>query len=164
MTLIVAGLDLALGHTGWAHVAYEDGRLLAAGEISPPASWPLSDRLDLIAARVGDVVTESVGNVFIERPIAHRSGTTTIRLGMVHGVVRRELGGGPPIVEVGITEVKKWATGKGNATKDDMVAAAADRFGRHLTHNEADAALIAAWGREQIIAAVESHPTGGGAA
>lgn len=164
MTLLVAGLDLALGNTGWAHIDYESGALLAHGVISPDARLGLDERLDHIANAVAGIVTESVGNVFVERPIAHRSGTTTIRLGMVHGVVRRELRGGPSIVEVGISEVKKWATGSGRADKDAMIAAAADRFGRRLDHNEADAALIAAWGREQILAAVEAHPTGGGAA
>ena len=38
--MIILGLDLALGTTGWAHVAYEDGKLLAHGTIEPATLDP----------------------------------------------------------------------------------------------------------------------------
>lgn len=161
---IVLGLDLALGHTGWAHVAYEDGTLLASGVIAPDAGLELHERLIHIADAVHDVLTESVMTVAIERAVSHRSGTTTIRLGMVHGAVLVALHNGPGFIDVGPTEVKKWATGNGAADKDAMVAAAHTRFGRKLTADEADAALVAAWARDRLLAADAVHPSGGGVA
>lgn len=154
--MITLGLDLALGVTGWAHVAYEDGALLASGLISPDTSLPLIDRLNFVAHKVGELVTDSVSNIYVEQPISHRSGTTTIRLGMVHGAVLHELYGGPPVNSVNVTQLKAWATKSGRADKTAMIQAAHERFGVWLDHNQADAALIAAFGREQIIAAIES--------
>jgi len=48
------------------------------------------------------------------------------------------------------TELKKWATGKGNADKGQMMARAVTYLGREpIDDNEADAALIAAWGHAE---------------
>lgn len=45
--------------------------------------------------------------------------------------------------------LKKWATGSGKGSKDDMIRAAAKRLGRMpIDDNEADAVLIAAWAAE----------------
>lgn len=152
--MIIAGIDLALEHSGWAHVAYEDGRLLATGVIHAPPSLTLDQRLAHIAGAAQAVITESVTNVAIEDCIVHRSGTTTRRIAMVHGAVRLALTGRAPIVPVNVTELKAWACG-GRADKAAMQAEAKRRFGRDLTHDEADAALAAAWLREQIIASIE---------
>jgi len=47
------------------------------------------------------------------------------------------------------SELKKWACGKGNADKGQMMARAVTYLGRKpLDDNEADAALIAVWGYE----------------
>jgi len=48
------------------------------------------------------------------------------------------------------TTLKKWATGKGNADKDQMMARAVAYLGRPpIDDNEADACLIAAYGVEE---------------
>lgn len=60
-----------------------------------------------------------------------------------------------PVREVSPTTLKKFATGKGTASKDAMKEAAVRRFlqGCHpdrmagLDHNEADALLVLAWAR-----------------
>ncbi len=74
------------------------------------------------------------------------------------------LHGGPPINTVNVATLKLWATGSGRAGKDQMIAAAAERWGVELTNDEADAALVAAWGREEIQTAIArsraDHPTG----
>ena len=119
--MIIAGIDLALEHSGWAHVAYEDGRLLATGVIHAPPSLTLDQRLAHIAGAAQAVITESVTNVAIEDCIVHRSGTTTRRIAMVHGAVRLALTGRAPIVPVNVTELKAWACG-GRADKAAMQA------------------------------------------
>lgn len=61
------------------------------------------------------------------------------------------------------TTLKKFATGRGNAPKGAMLAAARERLGyRGLDDNEADALWILAWAREQYslggaASAAESH-------
>lgn len=50
---------------------------------------------------------------------------------------------GVPVVEVPVSTVKKWGTGKGNAGKDMMLAAAVRRWEQVTQNDEADAAHIA---------------------
>jgi len=48
------------------------------------------------------------------------------------------------------TTLKKWATGKGNAEKDQMMARAVAYLGRPpIDDNEADAVMVSAWGHEE---------------
>jgi len=48
------------------------------------------------------------------------------------------------------TTLKKWATGKGNAKKDQMMARAVAYLGRPpIDDNEADAVMVSAWGHEE---------------
>lgn len=48
------------------------------------------------------------------------------------------------------TTLKKWATGKGNADKDQMMARAVAYLGRPpIDDNEADAVMVSAWGCEE---------------
>lgn len=51
--------------------------------------------------------------------------------------------GHPSLVEVNIAHVKQRATGRGNATKPDMVAAAGPLLGWVPDHNAADALFVA---------------------
>jgi Holliday junction resolvasome RuvABC endonuclease subunit len=47
---------------------------------------------------------------------------------------------------VAVSTLKKWATGNGGAGKEQMKAAASERFGRPISDdNEADALLLLAW-------------------
>lgn len=55
------------------------------------------------------------------------------------------------VAEVTPGTLKKWATGNGRAEKPEMVAAACAKAGREvLDHNEADAILLAFYGREEL--------------
>lgn len=54
-------------------------------------------------------------------------------------------------VGVGVPELKRWATGKGNAKKPAMVAAARRWARTDLTDDEADALLVARWAHENAL-------------
>ena len=109
----VLGLDLSITATG---IAYPDGAL---DTLRPQAAG--DHRLDEIANAVGDAA-EDTDVVVIEGPVSNvRSPGTNVILGMVHGVVRRELiRRGIPYAIVPPTVLKKYATGRGTATKADM--------------------------------------------
>lgn len=155
---VVLGLDLALKATGWALVDYDDGTLIGHGTIDTAPAMELSERLDHIATAIFDLVdTWSPIEIGVEQPIAYRSGTTTLRLGMVHGAVRvamwrRNIAP----AEYGPSAVKRHATGRGDADKTAMVTRACVRWGVDLTHDEADAAWVA------DLARIDSIETFGG--
>lgn len=157
--MLIVGLDLSLRCSGWARLDYETGDLFDAGVITTDTRDPIDVSLRSIAAAVRDVCRDAA-DVFVEQPIAYRSGTTTITIAMVHGAVLASL---PtvPVVALGPTEVKRHATGRGNADKDAMRVAAARRWGELLPSDEADAAWVADLGRQLLIDAIDAQkPTG----
>ena len=54
------------------------------------------------------------------------------------------------------SEIKKHATGKGNAKKADMQAAAAERFGRSMDDNEADALWLLDLAKRDLVSDLPS--------
>jgi len=53
-----------------------------------------------------------------------------------------------PIDGIPQTKRKKFATGKGNAKKEDMLSACLEKIGPVVNHNEADALWLAEWAKE----------------
>lgn len=156
MTLVL-GVDLSIACTGWALVNYEDGALEETGVIRTRPSDPLSDRITHVASTVADLVAHAGAvDVYLEQPIAYRSGTGTIHLGMVHGAVLMELrrAGHPTPGYANPSAVKRFATGVGGATKELVQEAAGNVWDVSLTNDEADAAFVALFGRWQIASAV----------
>lgn len=146
MTCVI-GLDLALRTTGYAVVDYDTGGLIDYDLIATHPNGPIEHRLRVIAARVAALVKVwQPLDVWKEDPIAHRSGTTTIRLAMVHGAVATI----PNLTINGLnpSAIKRHATGRGNADKTAMIAAARKRWGVTLSADEADAAWVADLGRQ----------------
>jgi Holliday junction resolvasome RuvABC endonuclease subunit len=89
--------------------------------------------------------------VLYEQPFVMRSGAAAeISLGFAtrvqeacatHAIEHQAVNG---------ATLKKWATGRGNAKKPDMIAAARQRFGvEPRSSDEADALLLLGYGREQ---------------
>jgi Holliday junction resolvasome RuvABC endonuclease subunit len=87
--------------------------------------------------------------VVIEKPLQiDGKGDTSVRLGELHGPVKHWLWGRKiPYVDVHLTHVKQYATGKGNAKKPEVLEAVIARYGRLLhvhTFDEADAVSLLA--------------------
>jgi Holliday junction resolvasome RuvABC endonuclease subunit len=138
----VLGLDLSLAATGLACGEHGSERLnTPASEVSGmPRLQVIRDAVLAHAPFAAVVVVE---NYAYSRGDAHAHA-----LGELGGVVRLALfEAGIPYVDVGPSSLKKWATGKGNAGKDEMLAAAIRRFGfEGYDNNEADAWLLRAMG------------------
>ena len=121
MSIKAAGLDLSMTATGVAHTV---GAGAACTHVIKTKGTK-DDRLVVIRGQVREL-TRGAGLVLIEGFLqkSFSAGTT----GMVHGAVRTMLiedkikyGVLPP------SSLKKFATGRGNATKTDMAVAAYKR-------------------------------------
>jgi crossover junction endodeoxyribonuclease RuvC len=133
MSLAVVGVDPSLSSTG---VALADGGFatISTSAKGPKRLEAIRDRLLKIALPCDIVVIE--GYSMASHQGAHQ-------LGELGGVLRLALWqAGVPYVEVAPTRLKKWATGKGNAPKDQVLAKAARRWPGVSNNDEADAAWL----------------------
>lgn len=154
MTTRVLGLDLSATKAGLAAPTGRLSTLVApkidtakhgTAEIGRRLWWWHRTLTDLLVKIYQPQI------VVIEGAFVHRSGTGTLRVAEVHGVARCAIHrAGATLIEVAPAELKKWATGNGNAPKDDMIAAAIQRGGAPANDDEADAFLLRAWALETI--------------
>lgn len=124
-------------------------------------------KADLVGARI-DRYRSLIGRALealAERPAlillegySYGSRGSSVTLAEFGGVLRRALlDEGHPVVEVSPSELKKWATGKGNAGKPAVISALSKRYGRTFeTDNEADAYGLAMMAL-QILGAEPAH-------
>lgn len=134
MTVKVVGLDLSITATGLAHTV--DG--VACWHLIKPKSikdWRLSE----IKAQVKECVTgANFALVEMLPPNMKGAGIT----GMVQGVIRDMLiEAGIPYGDIGPSSLKKYATGRGGASKTEMSLAAMKRGGVELAEDN----LCDAW-------------------
>jgi crossover junction endodeoxyribonuclease RuvC len=150
----VVGLDLSLTCTGVA-VATQNGAITDRITSKPTPNATLADRavrIGLITARVVDFV-RGADLVIIEGPTyATSTGSQHDRSGLWWLVVNRLIAGTMPVVEVSPTTRCRYATGRGNASKDDVLSAVIRRY-PHIDVNgndEADALILAAMGARHL--------------
>lgn len=145
--MIVLALDLSLTCTGWA--LHQPGRTVSLGVWGPPGRG--ARRLDAARRWVSGLVgSEAPGLAVLEGYSFGSRGRATFSLGELGGVVRAELfRAGVPYLEVAPSALKKYATGSGNAPKEEVLAAAIRRLG-YLGHSpdEADARWLLEMARD----------------
>ena len=147
----VVGIDPSLTGTG----------LCADGEcatVTTKPEQPMGERLALIYAAVGGCADGSPWLAVMEDMPAHAksAGLTA----MAHGVVRLALHhAGAHVLTVPPATLKKYATGKGAATKADMRMALYQRVGIDLRDdNQVDAWWLRALGHQMLGAPVVGLP------
>ncbi len=140
----IVGLDLSLSATG---VATDTGERI----VKAPAGDDIIGRCITLAARIRDAAGDGPKVFVIEDLPSARlagAGSSVKSLGIMHGVVRltlRQVGHTEMLVQP--ATLKKYATGKGNASKGEVLAAAIRRLGYGgADHNEADALWLRAIG------------------
>lgn len=149
----ILGLDIGKT-TGWAH--FKDNELIAHGVVLCDRKKPLFTlekfRALLSVVQPCRIFVEDVG--FSRFTMAHASYWQIRTFIEIAADERSRY----PIGAVGVTELKKWATGSGKAKKHDMCAEARKRYGVDLfawsddekrgkrgDEDQADAILVGAW-------------------
>lgn len=149
----IVGLDLSITATG---IAKPDGETFTVQTRSTG-----DHRLLAIQSAIEDAVTASLNLAVIEDLPTHAHGAGIT--GMVHGVVRAELlFHHVPYVLVTPASLKKFATGKGNATKADMRMALFQRATLDIRDdNQVDAWWLRAMAHdyygEPVVQVPQSH-------
>jgi crossover junction endodeoxyribonuclease RuvC len=147
-TLTVCGLDLSLTSTGCAKIA--SGPL-----VEPPWTFRIRsarkgwDRLESQVNRIGQAVKEIDPDLIaVEGPGYHAAAQGSYwheTAGLWWSVTHRIWLTGRPMVIIGPSVLKKFATGSGSAKKSAMVGQAIRRFGLDgIEEDEADALWLAA--------------------
>lgn len=166
----VIGLDLSLTGTGVAAIAVDTAALSTAVHTSPP---PATENLTGHVVRhrlladgiVAQVVAADPILVVVEGlqfSVKMRDSSLTRRGFLWWAVIEGLCSAGVPVMEVTPQQIKQFATGKGNASKSEMVAAYAKAWpdapmGRNV-EDRADAAHAAALGSAWV--GVEGLPQG----
>lgn len=173
VTLTVTGLDLSLTGTGLAKVELvldptsglrlsETWRLDTI-ESKGSATADLHDRWLRLARLSSEACEFAEGSdlVVIEAPAFSRTtGQQHDRSGLWWLTVSRLHAGWPQVVEVLPNLRAKYATGKGNAGKDEVLAAVVRRYPDVLVtnNNEADAVVLASIGVRHLGHPVDQVP------
>lgn len=135
--MIVLGIDPSTKSLGLAKLDYDTGEIVrVAGFAIGKKGDPHDLRLRLVHSLVKEWAYDAE---VIDVWLSHRDGLTTRRLSEAAGVIK--VAARFIAEELNITEIKNHATGKGNATKEQMSEAAYDRWpdlADHLTDTPED--------------------------
>lgn len=156
----VVGLDISLTSTG---IATWDGEY---NVFTKPADFghPM-ERYETIWAGILEVLVNDIYQqdqqefvVAIEGYAFAKRSSHAHAQGELGGIVRQQLfQRGVPYVEIPPTSLKKFTTGKGNASKTDMVVSVSLRTGRAWTGKGADD-RVDAWALRQMTMAHLDNP------
>lgn len=138
------GIDPSLTSTGLALV--EDGRVVDLRRISSKRKG--HDRIEDIVCAI-NTLADPATQVGIEGPAMHAKGSATVQIFGLWGVITHELWRrGHNYYVVTPSGRCRYATGRGNAAKDQVLAAVIKRYvDVDVTgHDVADALVIAAMG------------------
>lgn len=156
--MLILGIDPSSTRIGVALIEYLDSGVTLIRCESFRVNYKddtLVDRVDEIEDTLGKFLTGIVPprKVCIERPVIgpvqsrHGVVTQCACYGAILALVRRSFQRRSDVVQVLPTVVKKLFTGKGNATKDDVVACVVAQFNVNpQDHDAADAVAIAVAG------------------
>lgn len=146
MTLKVVGLDLSLSSTGvGCSLGWVD-------RVQTKPGGNLFGRLRLIESKVLHLVGYPDLVVVEGLAFSRQTGQHLTRAGMWHLVMNGVDQRGIRWAEVSPTALKKYATGRGNAGKDEVLAAAVRRFPSIEVrgNDEADGLWLAAMGADHL--------------
>ena len=143
-------LDLSLTNTGVG--LFVDGKFKKTKLITPPRKGEQIERFCYIVRHVNAIIKKyKITHVCYENAFGpHRASAKILdRLtGSTIAICELER---IPFTEVNALTVKKFATGNGKASKDDMIAQALKETGKAMTNDEADAYFVGMWCLANVI-------------
>lgn len=147
----ILALDLG-STTGWAFV--EDGKALKWGEQTFPGDR--AHRLRAFREWLLELLTWNPDTVIFERPFCRGLHATRSLWGMA-GIVEEVVVNCAACLDIVPSTLKKWATGSGRASKEDMMSKAYIKVTAYhhmddvsLRNNEADAIILGLYAAENI--------------
>lgn len=149
----ILALDLG-STTGWALV--ENGRVVGRGEQTFPGDR--AHRLRAFREWLLGLLTWNPDTVIFERPFCRGLHATRSLWGMA-GIVEEVVVHCAACLDIVPTTLKKWATGSGKASKEEMInwastslSVAGPRFvsAKFLGEHEADAIILGLYAAENI--------------
>lgn len=154
---MIIGLDLSLRHTGYALCG--DGRAIKeAGTVKPPKGLRGPARLNYIGSRVEHTINKNPVHLVVIEGYSMGSRGLSYDIGELGGVVRLAVWKkGVDALVVPPTVLKKHATGKGSASKEDMLSSVQVHYATS-NDNVADAVLLGLLGRDYLKARHEGLP------
>lgn len=120
---IILGIDPGLERTGYGVLSAAQPRALDAGLLRSSTKSPLAERLTEIAAGLEEVIAEHRPDLMaVEDLYAHyKHPRTAILMGHVRGVlIYIAAKNGIDVVNLPSTRVKRFLTGNGHASKNQM--------------------------------------------
>ena len=162
--MIIAGIDPSLTSTGIAVVDTGDRVFLGTSRVGSKGhladSWASrAARIARLADRVTGEVPDGARLVVIEAPsLAQRNaGSAHDRAGLWWGIYQRLAASGVEVLPVPPAVRTKYATGKGNAGKDEVLLAASRRYPHApiVGNDDADAVVLAAIGARLLGEPIE---------
>ncbi len=138
---MIIGIDASLTATGWCVL---DGEHVDTGRIRSKLKGV--ERLLEIEGELLKMLTAfNPALVCIEGYSFGSKGMAVYQIGELGGIIRRLLHvHSIPWIEIAPVSVKKFATGKGNTKKEQVIAHVLSRWGVHFdTSDEADAFVLA---------------------
>jgi len=155
---MVVGLDLSLTSTGWARI----NTTTETGRITPKGTG--HDRLGHILEDIFRIVFDA-DLITVEGPSfgsgqAIRQNGHHERAGLWWLVTHHLWVVGVPFAVIPPATLKRYATGKGNATKDAVLAAAIRRYPQvgFDGNDQADALILAAMGADHLGQPIATMP------
>lgn len=157
MQMQILALDLSLARTGYAAPA--DSGIL----VPPKRSDRGTTRLAWFRSAIGELASRTGADLVILEGYSFgqaRGSSHHHALGELGGVVRLALHDrGLPYVEIAPATLKKYSTGRGNAPKNEVLAAAIRRLGyAGADDNEADALWLRAMALDHYGLATPTMP------
>lgn len=154
----IIGFDVSLTKTGWATLDFESGELVWCGTIEPSSTDNIYERLKFLAISTSEVLSENFPDTkfdaALEGVFSARSREITRKLAWAWIVVAMAIWDFAQVepASVAATSAKKLATGRGDATKEEVQLAAVERWGEDVNDSDiADACWVAEYNRLEML-------------
>jgi Holliday junction resolvasome RuvABC endonuclease subunit len=142
------GSNLALAHNNRCYAPFGWwGHLECSGDRRQRAATALAWFDEMLEA----AKEHGIEVVIYERPFARGAHATRALWGLAGILEAVAMKHGFTAMDCGVRELKKWATGNGNACKADMIAAAKRMGYTGDNEHEADSFCLLKWAEENVV-------------